>query len=213
MFTGIIKQPGTITRVTNVAGGMRFVIDAGELAADVKHGDSICVSGVCLTATDINPPQLSFDVIAETLRKTTLGDKRAGSTVNLESSLLVGDTIDGHFVQGHVDGTATLVRREASAKEHVLWIDPQEPLRPYIIPKGSIAIDGVSLTVAAVEDCRFSVALIPTTLELTTLTDLKKGDNVNIETDIISRTIVHQLQHMTGSGGLTLETLKTQGFA
>ncbi len=213
MFTGIIKHPGSVTRVTEVAGGQRLTIDAGTLATGVHHGDSICVSGVCLTATDIAPPHVTFDVITETLRRTTLGDKRAGSTVNLESSLRVGDSIDGHFVQGHIDGTATLVRRDATPKEHVLWFKPQDALRPYIIPKGSIAIDGVSLTVAAVERDRFSVALIPTTLELTTLNDLKEGEHVNIETDIISRTVVHQLQHMTESGGLTLETLKTQGFA
>ncbi len=213
MFTGIIKHPGTITQITSVPGGMRLTVDCGDLAQHVQHGDSIACSGVCLTATEIKPPHVSFDVIAETLRLTTLGQKKAGSRINLEGSLRVGDTIDGHFVQGHVDGTAKLVKGDVTPKEVMLWFTPQDELKPYIIPKGSIAIDGVSLTVAIVEKDRFSVALIPTTLSLTTLDDLSEGDPVNIETDIISRTIVHQLQYMSAPGGVTLETLKAQGYA
>ena len=201
MFTGIIECAGTITHTRRTAGGRRLCIRIGPLACESKLGDSICVSGVCLTVASLSDDSLEFDVISETLDKTTLGQKRPGDRVNLERSLRLGDRLDGHFVQGHVDGTAQVDRVLASPREHVLWLRPQPHLTPYIVPKGSITIDGVSLTIADVADAAFSVALIPTTLERTTLADLRAGFRVNLESDIIARTIVHRLDQLAQNVG------------
>ncbi len=183
------------------------------MAAEYALGASLCVSGVCLTVADVGADDLAFDVIKETLDKTTLGTKRVGDRVNLERSLRASDRLDGHFVQGHIDGQAAVDRIQASPLEHILWLRPDPSLTPYVIPKGSVSIDGVSLTIAALADGVFSVALIPTTLEQTTLSLLSAGDPVNIETDIITRTIVHHLSRMSGSGELTLSALREAGFA
>ena len=196
MFTGIVQCMGVVADVREHAGGVRLRVEAGELTRQAKSGDSICVSGVCLTVAALTPVQFEFDVIRETLDKTMLGKLRGGDRVNLEPSLRAGDRLDGHFVQGHVDGTATVQRIIATADEHVLWFRPQQHLLPYIIPKGSIAIDGVSLTVAAIDSELFSIALIPTTLERTTLARLQTGDTVNIESDMMVRTVVHYLQRL-----------------
>ncbi len=212
MFTGIVEATGTICHTRPTPGGRRLRIDA-PWASECRLGASVSVSGVCLTVADADRESLEFDVIRETLDKSTLGAKRVGDRVNLERSLGVGDRLDGHFVQGHVDGIASVERVWSSAEECVVRFEPEAHLRPYIIPKGSIAIDGVSLTIASVEGRIFSVALIPTTLDRTTFSSLKTGDRVNIESDIIARTIVHHLSEMSASGGLTLETLREAGFA
>ena len=213
MFTGIVRHAGKVTNFKPSAAGARLTIGASKLAAGVKHGDSIAVNGVCLTVAGSDGPLIEFDVVTETLRKSTLGALRKGAHVNLETSLRVGDSLDGHFVQGHVDGTAEFTRREIGTGDHLYWFAPQEHLLDCIVPKGSITIDGVSLTVAQVEDNQFSVALIPTTLELTTLASLRTGDHVNIETDVLARTIVHLLSRQMPDAALTLETLKSHGFA
>jgi riboflavin synthase len=213
MFTGIVERTGAITDTRSVSGGRLLRIDAGDMAKECALGSSVCVSGVCLTVTEASGKELAFDVIAETLRTSTLGTKRTGDRVNLERSLRPADRLDGHFVQGHVDGQATVDRVLASPCEHTVWLRPEASLTRYIIPKGSIAIDGVSLTVAAVDGGAFSVAFIPTTLERTTLADLAAGNRVNIETDIIARTVVHWLSGMSATGGLTLDRLREAGFA
>lgn len=213
MFTGIIERTGVVAEVRRKAGGRRLRVDAGEIADACQLGDSIAVSGVCLTVAHIAPPLLDFDVITETLKRSTLGSRSPGDTVNLERSLRVGDRIDGHFVQGHVDGTAEVVRIEASAKAHVIWFHTPAALHSYVVPKGSIAIDGVSLTIADVRDDAFSVALIPTTLDRTTLGALRTGGRVNIESDILARTVVHHLAAREASGGLSLAALREAGFA
>ncbi len=184
---------------------------AGECRWTSEPGASICVSGVCLTVVRTADESLEFDVITETLERSTLGSKRVGDRVNLERSLRVGDRLDGHFVQGHVDGTAAVDRIQESTREHVMWLRPEPSLAPYLVPKGSVAVDGVSLTIAAVAGGAFSIALIPTTLERTTLSSLTAGDRVNVESDIITRTIVYR--HAEMSQGLTLETLREAGFA
>ena len=212
MFTGIIERTGTITATTPVSGGRRLRVDVGPIAREAALGASIAVSGVCLTVAHIDGTIVDFDVITETLERTTLGAKKPGDLVNLERSLRAGDRLDGHFVQGHVDGTATVDKIIASSKEHVVWLQPESHLRPYMIPKGSVAVDGVSLTIAAVEGGLFSLALIPTTLELTTFGKLAKGHRVNLESDILARTIVHHLQAMSTSGGLDMESLLRAGF-
>lgn len=213
MFTGIVERTGTIAAIRTVTGGRHLRVDVGPMAGECAIGSSVCVSGVCLTVVQTAGTELAFDVITETLEKSTLGAKRAGDRVNLERSLRASDRFDGHFVQGHVDGRARVGRIEASAREHVVWLRGESTFMTYIIPKGSVSIDGISLTIAAVEGGAFSVALIPTTLERTTLSLLRTGDEVNIETDIITRTIVHRLTQMSGSGGLTFEALREAGLA
>ena len=213
MFTGIVETTGTITAATPNSGGRRLRVDIGPAAKSTKLGDSICVSGVCLTIASISGSTVAFDVIKETLERSTLGATPEGDRVNIERSLRVGGRLDGHFVQGHVDGTARVARIQRTAQEHGLWLAPQESLRPYVIPKGSITIDGVSLTIAALAGDTFSVALIPTTLERTTLGDARQGERVNIESDVIARTIVHTLGEMASGSGLRMETLQRSGFA
>jgi len=213
MFTGIIERAGTITHSRSVAGGRRLRVDAAEVASSCPVGSSVCVSGVCLTVASAKGCSLDFDVITETLTRTTLGGKRTGDRVNLERALQVGGRFDGHFVQGHVDGTGRVEQIHASPAEHVIRIRPEALLVPYIIAKGSVAIDGVSMTVAGVHGDCFSVALIPTTLKRTTLSELACGAVVNLETDIIVRTIVGHLSRLSTGGGLTLERLGEAGFA
>ena len=212
MFSGIVESVGTIVNTTVVPGGRRLRVEVGPWARDCALGTSICVSGVCLTVAATSGNALEFDAISETLGKSTLGSKRSGDRVNIERAVGVGDRFDGHFVQGHVDGTGAVGRVQSSAREWVAWIRPQPQLTPYIIPQGSVAVDGVSLTIADVRAWEFAVALIPTTLEQTTLASLVAGDLVNIESDIIARTIVHRLSQVTGGRGLTLESLREAGF-
>lgn len=213
MFTGIIRYAGTVTGFQPGMGHARLTVGAAKLATTVSHGDSVCVNGVCLTVADSSEALIEFDVIGETLRRSTLGSFRQGMHVNLEPSLRIGDSLDGHFVQGHIDGTAELKKRETRAGEYILRFESEPAIIPFLIPKGSVAIDGVSLTIADVDRVSFSVALIPTTLELTTLARIEIGDRVNIESDIIARTVVHRLQAAQNDGGLTLEHLKAHGFA
>lgn len=212
MFTGIIEQRGRIIESRPVPGGRRIRVDLGSMASECKPGASICISGVCLTVTGSDGSHVDFDVIQETLAKTSLGSKQVGESVNIERSLRAGDRLDGHFVQGHVDGTAEIVDRLSNASEFVFWLEPQTHLLPFIIPKGSVAIDGVSLTIARVEGRRFSVALIPTTLDLTTLAALNVGDIVNIESDILARTIVHRVNALSDASGIPLQKFSEAGL-
>lgn len=213
MFTGIIERTGVVAEVRGAAGGKRLCVDCGPMAADCAPGASLAVSGVCLTVAEAAPPVLAFDVITETLARTTLGALAPGGRVNLERSLRPSDRMDGHIVQGHVDGTARVIRVTDSAHEYVIRLRPDAHLGPYIIPKGSIAIDGVSLTIAEVDGGEFTVAIIPMTLERTSLGDLSNGAVVNIESDIIARTVVHWLSRSREGGGLTLAKLQEAGFA
>lgn len=212
MFTGIIETIGHITSARAVPGGRRLGVRVPADWTDVDLGASIAVGGICLTVAARNLPTIEFDVITETLQRTALGDLTVGDRVNLERSLRVGDRLDGHFVQGHVEGTAVVTRIISSPREWVVWLSADESLRPCIIPKGGIAIDGVSLTIAAVCGDEFSVALIPTTLQRTTLERLKIGDRVNIETDIITRTVIHRLAALHETSELTVERLREVGF-
>jgi riboflavin synthase len=194
MFTGIIERTLTVLGIADGPGFLRLTLASHW--EDVKHGESIAINGCCLTVAEIAPEQLGFDVIAETLSKTNLGLLAIGDAVNAERSLRVGDRIDGHFVQGHVDGVARLVDMSATETEWRLTIEAPPPLAKYLVPKGSIAIDGVSLTLAAVDGNRFQVALIPTTLELTTLKTRKIGWMFNLEADVFSKTIVSYLERL-----------------
>ena len=217
MFSGIIEAMGRISAVESRGGGRSLVVASPKYWADARTGASVAVDGVCLTVTRVRGDEASFDVIAETLRRSTLEEARPGGLVNLQKALAVGERIDGHFVQGHVDAVGTIVKVEQSDRESLWWFSTEAEARPYIVPKGSIAIDGISLTIADVRDTLFSVALIPTTLAQTTLGHKRAGDKVNIETDILARTVIHYLRALAASGrsvgGLTLDQLIRNGFA
>ena len=175
VFTGIVREVGTVSAFD----GGRLVVETGTEAA---VGDSVAIAGVCLTVTGRENGGLAFDVVAETLDRTTLGRLAAGARVNVEPSLRAGDPLGGHIVQGHVDGVGSLrVRGELT------WFDAPAEIVRYCVEKGSIAVDGTSLTVAAVDDGGFAVALIPHTLEATTLGALEPGDPVNLEVDVIAK--------------------------
>ncbi len=220
MFTGLIQAKGRITVMQPTGGNMQLRIDrqGWQPAVQLAHGDSVCVSGTCLTLVDFTQRELVFDVIAQTMRLTKLGRLRVGSMVNLESCLTPTSQLGGHFVQGHVDGVGTVRRVQNDASEWRLTVMPPTELMDYITPQGSVAIDGVSLTLARVGNDDFDVALIPTTLNLTTLADLQVGDPVNLESDIIAKTIVHWLRRQQqGAGGesagkLTLDMLHRAGY-
>lgn len=220
MFTGLVQTVGKVAAMTPNSFGARLLIDARHWSHRPEHGDSIAVSGVCLTyapAPGDTDGMLGFDVIAETLRKTKLGDLRAGGRVNLEPCLTPSSRLGGHFVQGHVDGLGAVTAVKSGQGEHRITTRPTPELMKYIVPTGSIAIDGVSLTLAAVDvkAGTFDVALIPTTLDLTTLGDLKAGDRVNLEADVLVKSVVNYLENYAGTDrpGVTLELLKRAGFA
>lgn len=202
MFTGIVQAIGTVIRVVESGAGVRVEIDPGVWAYCPTPGDSVAVSGVCLThaPADGAARPLVFDVIGETLKRTTLGELVAGSRVNLEPSLTASTPIAGHFVQGHVDAVGRVVVVRSDPTDYRVTIEvPVEAMR-HIIPKGSVAIDGVSLTVAEADAAarRFTVALIPTTLRETTLGERRAGDAVNIETDMLVRAALWSLREFGG---------------
>jgi riboflavin synthase len=213
MFTGIIRHVGRVLAAAPSPAGRRLEIDLGPLAAGLAVGDSVAVSGVCLTATAAAGSSASFDVVAETLSRSTLGELRIGDRVNLERSLRAGDALDGHIVQGHVDGVAELaaIRRGGQC---VLEFACDAALADQMVTKGSVALAGVSLTLVDVSASRFSVAVIPTTLELTTLGGLRTGQRVNVETDVIGKYVRKYLRQLGGGsgGGLTMGKLRDAGF-
>ena len=216
MFTGIVQAVGRVAAIERGDFGARLRVDRGDWGVEVGHGDSICVSGVCLTVAEIDPPHLAFDVIAQTLSCTTLGRLESGSRVNLEASVTPSQPLGGHFMQGHVDGVAEVAEVERSAREHRIRVVPPPAMMDIIVPRGSIAIDGVSLTIASVGETDFEVALIPTTLDLTTLGGLKQGDAVNVEGDILAKTVVHHLKRQQAGGegsAVTMQMLRDAGFA
>ncbi len=198
MFTGIVERMLKVSAVAENPMFRRLTFTAPQAWSDCKHGDSIAFNGVCLTVAEITQRDgamlLGFDVIKETLEKTNLGLLTSGDAVNVERSLRAGDRMDGHFVQGHVDGTATMIEQVSNDQEWRLVIQAPDALAKYIVPKGSVSIDGVSLTVAEVRGTVFEVALIPTTLQLTTLGSRPTGWPFNLETDILSKTIVRYLE-------------------
>jgi len=188
MFTGIVQAVGRIARAEPRGGDTRLWIDAAGMdLADVAIGDSICVSGVCLTAIALDGTQFAADVSVETLSCTTLGASAAGDGVNLEKSLRLADRLGGHLVSGHVDGVGRAVSIAANARSQRWLFELPRELARYVAAKGSICVDGVSLTVNEVEANRFGVNLIPHTIEVTTFRDKRVGDAVNIEVDLIAR--------------------------
>lgn len=197
MFTGLIQAVGVVQEVKTTPAGKRLLIKASDWDHQPALGDSISISGCCLTLAQMDDSSglLAFDVVAETLGKTTLGTFEPGSQVNLEPSLTLQSPIGGHIVQGHVDGVARVTQIDSHPDDRRLRIEPPTELLPFIIPKGSVTLDGVSLTIAKVFAPSFEVALIPTTLERTTLSELQEGAVVNIETDAMAKTVVHYMQN------------------
>jgi riboflavin synthase len=185
MFTGIVREVGTV----DAFDGSRLVVAAPETAAGVAVGDSVAVAGVCLTVVKAEEGRLAFDVVPETLSRTALGRLEQGDSVNLERSLRVGDPLGGHVVQGHVDAVGRVRSLEPEEESRRVWVDAPESVVRYCLEKGSIAVDGVSLTVAALDDDGFEVALIPHTLAATTLGRLEPGDEVNLETDVLAKVV------------------------
>jgi riboflavin synthase len=195
MFTGVIKGMARVTSITKSRRGAETIIRVrlGKLGRGLRKGDSVCINGACLTATKISKGEAQFEIVSETIRRTNLGQTRQGEMVNVERSLRVGDRLEGHFVLGHVDGTGIIEDIKKSSSETTIWIKLEGGLIKSMVPKGSIAVDGISLTLVAVEDNRVSVSLIPHTLKVTTLGMKHKGDRVNIETDILGKYVTTNL--------------------
>jgi riboflavin synthase len=193
MFTGIIEELGTVTAWQPSADAARITVHAPIAVSDAKHGDSISVSGVCLTVIDQGDDWFTADVMAETIAMSTLKHPEPGTRVNLERAAKVGDRIGGHIVQGHIDGTSELLSITPGDAWRVLRFSLDPEHAPLVTRKGSIAVDGVSLTVSAVGDDWFEVSLIPETLTATTLGQRAVGDSVNIETDILARQVERML--------------------
>ena len=187
MFTGIIESLGKVLAVETREPGRRLAIQASNVAEGVAIGDSVAISGCCLTVVAVTGEQLEFDAGPETLSRTILGRLNAGDAVNLERAVRVGDRLGGHFVSGHVDAVGTLLKREDAADWSTFWFQMPRALRTQMASKGSVAVDGVSLTLVDVEPERFSVQLIPHTLAMTTLGRLRPGNPVNLETDVLAK--------------------------
>jgi riboflavin synthase len=199
MFTGIIEGLAEVTSVARAKKGADTVMrvkmgNSRRMAKGLKVGDSVCVNGACLTVTKLSKGEAQFEMVAETVRRTSLGKVRSGDRVNIERSMRMGDRLEGHFVLGHVDGTATISEKIEAPSETMMWfqLDNKE-LASALVEKGSVAVDGVSLTVVDVNGGMFSISLIPHTLGMTTLGLKKKGEKVNIETDVLSKYVAKSL--------------------
>jgi len=216
MFTGIIQSIGKISQIQPKGGDFRLTLSTGKLPlAGVKLGDSIAVSGVCLTAVELGDGQFSADVSRETLSRTTLGDMKPGSRVNLELALTPTTRLGGHIVSGHVDGVGEVVQRSADARSVRFVIEAPANLAKYIAEKGSICVDGVSLTVNGVDGKRFDLNIVPHTLAETTMEEFQPGRKVNLEVDLLARYLERLLlgeKAAYSSGGVTEELLASSGF-
>jgi riboflavin synthase len=193
VFTGLVQSLGTVRQATTEGPGVRLVVEGPSLAAGAQVGDSIAINGCCLTVVSVDGSRLAFEAGPETLRRTNLGRLQSGDRVNLEASLKVGDALGGHWVTGHIDGLGTLDAREDQADWSTMWFRTPPDLTRQMASKGSVAVDGVSLTLVEVEKERFSVALIPHTLRATTLGLRQVGDEVNLETDVLAKYVERQL--------------------
>ena len=187
MFTGLVEETSRIVSVEPIGGGARLTLEAAVVLDGTKAGDSIAVNGCCLTITAMEGNRLSFDLLAESLDKTNLGDQKLGSVANLERALAAHDRLGGHFVQGHVDTTARILALEPHGQDHRMEIELPRQFARYVAYKGSIAINGISLTAAEVKEASVVIWLIPHTMEVTNLHALKAGDRVNVEFDMLAK--------------------------
>ena len=211
MFTGIIENLAVIKKLSLKAGGAELLLDISNFYSDIKLGESIAVNGACLTVKEVKGNVAGFDVSSETLKKTTLGKLRNAEKVNIERALRVGDRLGGHFVTGHVDGIGTIKEKKQASEQCTMSFAVEKKFTDMMIEKGSVAIDGISLTIVDVVDGVFSVALIPYTLNSTTLGLKKIGDQVNIEIDMLGKW-VKKILKKEDVGGMTREQLSEQGF-
>jgi riboflavin synthase alpha subunit len=199
MFTGIVRELGRVAAVDGGDAGVRLRIAApGTAASGVALGDSVAIGGVCLTVVAIDGAELSFDAVPETMTRTALGRLGAGDRVNVEPALRAGEPLGGHVVQGHVDGTGTVRAVDPEGDGKRIWIDAADDMLRYCVGKGSVAVDGVSLTVAELDDAGFAVALIPHTLAETTLGARSSGDTVNLEVDVLAKYVERLLPSTMG---------------
>ncbi len=210
MFTGIIEEKGSIEHITYGSKSCRLKIRADRIFDDLKIGDSVAVNGVCLTACEITKPYFTADVMAETMRKTGIGTLAKGSSVNLERAMQLGGRFGGHIVSGHIDGTGTIINMVREDNAVLITISASSEILEYVVMKGSITLDGISLTVADVRNDRFTVSVIPHTAKETTILDHITGDSINIECDVIGK-YVKQFTAKTQSG-ITMDFLKDNGF-
>ena len=215
MFTGIVEELGAIRAVRRGAASAVLSIGAAEVLSDLKIGDSVAVNGVCLTVTSLDDGGFTADVMHETLNRSSLGALAPGGRVNLERAMPANGRFGGHIVSGHIDGTGKIA--SVRPDDNALWytISAAPELLRYIVEKGSITIDGISLTVAAVDEVSFSVSLIPHTAAVTTLGKKRAGDTVNLETDIIGKYVeklLHPAPEPERQGGISLEFLAENGF-
>lgn len=213
MFTGIIEELGTVGQMDRRPDSIKLTIQAHKVLEGTQIGDSIAVNGVCLTVTSMTDSYFTADVMHETMRRSSLSDIKSGSRVNLERAMQVGGRLGGHIVSGHIDGVGHIARIAADGIARVITISIPKDMEPFIVEKGSIAIDGISLTVVSVGNSQFSVSIIPHTMANTTLIDKHPGAIVNLETDVIGK-YVHSFTaaHTGKRSGLTLETLLENGF-
>jgi len=212
MFTGIIEEIGKIKNLIMSSGRAEITVECSKVLADSKIGDSISVNGVCQTIVNLDKNSFTADVSQETLKVTNFSELKIGDKVNLERALSLKERIGGHFVSGHVDSTAKFISSKKNEDFYDLVFEINDEIKKYIIKKGSIAINGISLTIAQIEDCRIKIAVIPHTYENTSLCDLKQGQKVNIETDIFAKYIEKFLLNEKMTSVITEDFLKANGF-
>ncbi len=212
MFTGLIQKTGELQALEMRTGSGRIIVQSPGWEPTLVKGESIAVQGVCLTLTEYTGTQMIFDVLQETFEKTNLGRKSLGARLNLERSLRVGDSIGGHYVTGHIDGIGSVKALKKVGRDWRVDITCDAELLGGMVPKGSIACDGISLTIANLTDSFFSVHIIPHTWTFTSLSSLKTGDPVNLETDVLGKYVRRCLQPAPGGAGLSLDVLKKSGF-
>lgn len=216
MFTGLVRTVGKVVEALPFGAGKRFKITIGSLAENAEIGQSIAVNGVCLTVTELQDTIAAFDAVSETVSRSNLGALKAGSEVNLEPALKAGDALDGHIMLGHVDEVAPVIAIENDSDDsRRVTIQLSKNIRHLVAEKGSIAISGISLTVASATDDAFSVAVIPHTWENTTLRSLAQGDLVNLEVDVVARYAarIMQFQGSAEKSSITVDFLRENGFA
>jgi riboflavin synthase len=214
MFTGIIEEVGRVAAITTKRNQRRVTIFCAKILPELKVGDSVSVSGVCLTGVEISAESFSADLAQETWRRTSFARLKKGALVNLELPMRATGRFDGHVVQGHVDGVGTVISFApvTDGNDYVLVINVPSELTRYVVSKGSLAIEGISLTVAAIEGIEVRVAIIPHTAEITNLSSLKAGDSVNLEVDVVAKYVEKMIGGLRTAGSITVEKLVRAGF-
>lgn len=213
MFTGIVEELGRIASFNKYSGGAKMRVSAEVVTAGTNDGDSIAVNGVCLTALEVSADGFSADVSQETLDRSTLGSLKTGSAVNLERAVTPSTRLGGHIVQGHVDGRGEFLSAVQNGDFWTVRIGYPAEMGQYFVYKGSVSVEGISLTIASLADPYFEIAVIPKTWELTNLSTLKPGDAVNLEADVIAKYVERILTYGKKDTGVTMEMLKDAGFA